>query len=112
MGYVRNDSANFEAGEPLWLLVLDVHPLDLGFARALARECDHALDRVRVALEDGFDRPVVAVRDPAGHPARARLLLSGVAEEHALHAAVHHPPLSSAHAPEYSRPTAFNASSS
>ena len=98
VGDGSDDSANVEAREPLGLLVLDVHSLDLGTARAFARERDHPLDGLGIALEHRLDGPVRAVGHPARHPARAGLAPGGVAEEHALYVAVDDHSLANAHA--------------
>lgn len=88
-----------EAGEPLGLLVHDVHPLDLSAARALAAKRDKPLDRVRVALEHGFHRPVPVVPHPAGDAVLLRAPTRRVAEEDALH-----PPVDDDAAPGHSTP--------
>jgi nitroreductase len=48
-----------------------------------------ALDRFRLAFEDGLDRPVPPVRDPAGHAVLLRQPPRRVTEEHALDGPVH-----------------------
>ena len=44
---------------------------------------------MRLALEDGLDRAVGTVRDPAGDAALVRAAANGLAEEDSLHMAVH-----------------------
>ena len=56
-------------------------------------EPNDPVDRVAPALDDGLDRPVVTVADPAVDVVSARPLSSGVPEEHALDAAAHLHPL-------------------
>jgi hypothetical protein len=58
--------ADVEAAETLRLLVHHVDALDLSAARALPAERDQPLNGVVLPFEDRLDRPVPAVRDPAG----------------------------------------------
>ena len=86
-------SSHFEAAEPCGLLVVDLDPVDVGAAGAVAHEPDHRVDHLGVALEHGLDRALLRVAHPAGDAAALGLLARGVAEEDALHLAVgHHPP--------------------
>ena len=97
--------ADAEAGEPLGLLVGDVHVLDLSAAWAPATERDEPLHRVRLAFEHRLDRSVPAVRDPAGHVVLLSEPPCRVTEEHTLDVAVHDDA-----APDhesYSRPVEF-----
>src|SRR5205814_9996920 len=77
--------AHLEAAQALRLLVRLVDAVDLGAARAFAHERDHPLDCVVVALEDGFDRAVGAVRDPSRDAGFRCAPACRVAEEDALH---------------------------
>ena len=56
--------------------------------RARLGEVEHDLDVVGVALEPRLDAAVVVVAHPAGDARAARAPARGLAEEHALHAAV------------------------
>jgi uracil-DNA glycosylase len=76
--------AHIEPGEPSWLLVVDLDPFDLRAAWPLPAEVDEPLNRVGLALEDGFDGAVPVVPHPAGHAVLEREAVSSVAEEHAL----------------------------
>jgi len=82
-------SPNFEPGEPGRLLCDDVDPVDASTARALAHEGDELLDRLALALEDGFDRPVGLIPHPARHPFGERAAPRRLAEEDSLHLALH-----------------------
>uniref|UniRef100_N1QP47 Uncharacterized protein n=1 Tax=Aegilops tauschii TaxID=37682 RepID=N1QP47_AEGTA len=53
---------------------------------------DHLVDPGGFAGEEGLHGAVAAVADPAGEPERAGRLHRPVAEEDALHAALHHDP--------------------
>lgn len=53
-------------------------------ARTRPRPADHAVDRLRIALEDGLDRAVRAVADPAGHASLAGQAPTVLPEEDAL----------------------------
>jgi FMN reductase [NAD(P)H] len=81
-------SADSEAGHAFRALLGHVDRLDLGAARALVTERHQALDVVRLAFEDGSDRPVRLVRDPAGDIALLRETLDRVPEEDSLHMSV------------------------
>ena len=58
--------------------------------RAAPAPLDEALDRVRIALGEGFDAAVAAIAHPAANADLERRLHGGVAKSHALHAPVHH----------------------
>jgi hypothetical protein len=52
--------------------------------RPFAHVGHEPLDRLALSLEDGLDRPVRPVPNPAGDAARERAALRGLAEEDAL----------------------------
>src|SRR4051794_4949951 len=85
-------SANAEPVEPLGLLLVHVDPVNVRPRWSRAAELDEGFNRIGVALEDSFDRTVVAVAHPTGDPLGRGLLLGRVAEEDALHVSVHHHP--------------------
>src|SRR5215210_5377023 len=98
-GMKPRSGADFEAPEPLGLLLVDVQPVDIRAARARAHEPDERHDVVGVALEHRLDRAVLRVAHPARDAPVLRLRTGRVAEEHALHAPVRlHPPADRRHA--------------
>jgi hypothetical protein len=104
-------SAHREAAQPLGLLIVYLDVLDLRAAGALAGEVDHPGHRLRVALEDGLDRPVGAIAHPARNALALGLPAHGVAEEDALDSSSSHDALSDrvtlAHARSFASPGAF-----
>jgi hypothetical protein len=80
--------ADVEAGQVFGLLVGDLDAIDARAARALTHERDDALDRLRLALEDGLDAAVPVVPHPARHAVALGEAADAVAEEHALDVAV------------------------
>ena len=58
-----------EARKTLRLLLEDLDAIDFRAARALFGEANERLDRFRLALEYGLERPVRPVAGPAGDAA-------------------------------------------
>jgi hypothetical protein len=89
----RIRSANREPREPLRVLVHHLHGRDLRPPRAAPAELDQKVDRLRIALEDGFHGAVLAVRHPAGDTRRLGPPPGGVPEEDSLDATADDDPL-------------------
>jgi hypothetical protein len=86
-------SADLEAGEPLRLLLGDVHRGDLGPTRPATAELDERIDRPRITLEDCLDGTVGTVGDPPGCAERLGAAPSAVPEEDSLDPASDYDPL-------------------
>jgi len=80
--------ANVERAQPFRRFVRHVEVRHGGAARPAAAPLDEPLDRTGVTLEDGFDRPVVAIPDPAGDAAHTRSFQKRKAKADTLDASV------------------------
>src|SRR4051812_1919429 len=90
-------SPNMEASLPHRVLFQHLDALDVSPAGTLAHPSHHAIDGVGLALEHGLDGAVIAVADRTGDADGAGHTFAAIAEEHALHATVHHDPPSHRH---------------
>jgi hypothetical protein len=81
--------ADREPAEPFGLFLEHLDLIDPRAARTSATDLDEPFDRLLAALEDGLDRPVAVVADPAIHSRRDGVAPDGVAEEHALDESMH-----------------------
>src|SRR3954447_8333360 len=82
-------SPNLEPGQPFRFLLESLDVVHFGAVRTLVSEAHHALDRVRLALEDRLDRALGGVAYPPAHSLGGGLAASCVAKEDPLHLAVH-----------------------
>lgn len=80
----RDDSANLEPGQALWVLRADIDPVHPRASWPLARESDEPLDGFPLALEDRLDVAVWQVPHPTCDAAGERAAAGRLTEEDAL----------------------------
>ena len=86
------ESAHLETGQALGRLVLDLDVLDTRARWARVEETDDALDGIQRALDNGLDRAVRTIANPAGDSVCLRPLSGGVTKEDSLHTATNRHP--------------------
>lgn len=86
---LRPGLPHVEAGYPFERLRMRIDLFHVSPWWAVACPLHHRPDAVPGAFENGLDRPVRAISNPAGHTTGSGFAAAGVAEEHPLHPAVH-----------------------